>query len=670
MKHLENNLLARLFRLLTFAPTLLMVALPATMFSQDEELVDSLKHQLAISKTDSARIFWLNKLTWVHISNDSHQAAKYNDESRKLAIQNGDEHAVARTHHYAGLIDRFLGNYPEAIQNLEKALQFYEDHNITNGASGALFNLGVVYSMLGNYEKSLSYYYRQMAIDEALGDTAGVGNTLNSIGSVNRKMGKFEDALKKYDRALEILQKHGDPWNVANVLSNIGGAYMDMRKPHRARKYFHQALEIDREVPDEWGIAYNLHRLGSVMEALGALDSAATYFQEALVLRRGLDQRLELSETMVAIGAVWFRLGQRQRGEEMINAGLDLSASIGAHESQTRAHHQLAGLYQQVGAYDLAFEHLKKYAELRDTVLNKEKLHIAADLEARYESARKDQLLAENELEIASANAKVQRQTLLIQMTIIGAGGLLIILILSLIVFNERRKRNVHQLAGLQREKELVALKSVMQGEEKERSRIARDLHDGLSSLLAAIKIQFNSLQHESEVFRQNRKFNEALKSLDDASKEVRRIAHNMMPELLMKYGLTEALSEFITHLNIAGERQIQFTHYGLEERLSPATELVLYRIIQELLNNIVKHSKATEVLVQINRHQDQLSITVEDNGIGFEPDDVQDHAGIGMSNLVSRIEYLNGELNIESVPDQGTSVYITMSLKEIPNET
>src|SRR5690554_1740845 len=189
MKHLENNLLARLFRLLTFAPTLLMVALSATMFSQDEELVDSLKHQLAISKTDSARIFWLNKLTWVHISNDSHQAAKYNDESRKLAIQNGDEHAVARTHHYAGLIDRFLGNYPEAIQNLEKALQFYEDHNINNGASGALFNLGVVYSMLGNYEKSLSYYYRQMAIDETSGDTAGVGNTLNSIGSVNRKMG-------------------------------------------------------------------------------------------------------------------------------------------------------------------------------------------------------------------------------------------------------------------------------------------------------------------------------------------------------------------------------------------------------------------------------------------------------------------------------------------------
>ncbi|RMG67089.1 MAG: sensor histidine kinase, partial [Bacteroidetes bacterium] len=186
-------------------------------------------------------------------------------------------------------------------------------------------------------------------------------------------------------------------------------------------------------------------------------------------------------------------------------------------------------------------------------------------------------------------------------------------------------------------------------------------LHDGLSSLLAAIKIQFNSIQATVPDLHTHSKYAEALSALDEASREVRRIAHNMMPEMLAKYGLIEALDELIHHLQ--DRIDISFSHFGMDQPLDPQVELALYRMIQELLNNILKHSQATEALLQLNRHADHLSLTVEDNGQGFDPDRLHGQSGLGLANLQSRVQLLQGNLNLESRPGRGTSVFIDIPL-------
>lgn len=641
----------------------MLVMVMGVGFCQDSTLIDSLQLELSNAESDSARLVWLQRLTWNHIANDSRKASDYNAEARAIAQLNSDSMALAQCHHYDGLISRFLGNYDQSLYHLQRALNYYQRHDRTNAALGALYNLGVVHSFIGEFETSLEFYYRQLRILESLGDSLNIGTTLNSIGSVKRKMGQLNEALSIYKRALEIVEIHGSEWNRANVLSNIGAVYLELKVFDLATEHFQQALSLDRMINDRWGMAYNLHRLGTVASARKDWRVAGSYLEEALALRREMDQKLELAETMIAIGAVWFRIGQRTRGISIINEALIIADSIGAYETKTSAHLELSQLYEDRGEYPQALQHLKKYSQLRDTVLTEEKLRITSDLEARYESAKKDREIAEHKLEIASANSKVQRQDLLIRTGFIGFGAIVIILVLVVIFYNERKKLNDQKLQSLQREKELVALKSVMIGEEKERTRIARDLHDGLSSLLAAIKFQFNSIQEETKPFAAHSRFTEAMQSLDDASKEVRRIAHNMMPEILMKYGLLEALSEFIAHMKSKKVPSIEFSYFGMNERLSPNIELILYRVIQELLNNIVRHSGADEVLLQLNRNDDRMTITVEDNGVGMDLEELENSSGIGMSNLRSRIEYLNGELNIESQPGQGTSVYIEIDL-------
>jgi len=636
-------------------------------FGQDSRLLDSLSNQLRIAETDSARQFWLNRLTWNNIANNSEQAANYNLQARELALAMNDEMGVARTYHYAGMIDRFAGNYVDAIENLNKALEYYESVSFNGGIAGAVFNLGVVYSFIGDYERSLACYYRHKDINEEMGNEHQVANTLNSIGSVQRKMGNYKEALEKYEQAYEILKDSDQLWDLTNIISNKGALYLEMGQLQHAAPLFREALKNNRSMDNNWGIGYTLLRLGILKQKLGELDSAAYFLSQSVEIRRDLDQKLEYAESLAAYGAVLFDKGQRSEAITIIEEALVISKEIGALESQTNAHDLLAGFYFQSAQPEKAYDHLRTYTALRDSAVNEEKQRITRDLEARYETAKKDQLLAENELQMAANEAQIQRQRLLIYIGVAGMVLLLIVFFSVYAAFRSRRRLNEQKLANLQKEKELVALKSMMVGEEKERARIARELHDGLSSLLAAIRIQFNAVQQESTDLQVHEKYNDAVRRLDDANQEVRRIAHNMMPEILMKYGMVTALSEFVSGLGSTGTLKVEFSHFGMDERLPSQVELVLYRVVQELLNNVIKHSKATEVLVQINRRQDHLNITVEDNGIGFEDSASTDSKGMGIHNLSSRIQYLNGSLQFESSPKKGTSVYIDLDLYEIP---
>ncbi len=641
----------------------LLASIPLSSMAQRPALIDSLRSELLAAEVDSSKIYWLHRLTWNLISNDSHQAQQYNAQARKLANERGDSMAIARSDHYEGLIQRFLGNYPASIAALERALDRYEAWGLTSASTGAIFNLGVVHGLMGNYEEATTYLYRELALNESLGKCEAVGNTLNSLGSISRKMGHPEEALQHYARAEEILQSSNDPIELANVLSNTGGVYFDLGKLEVAATYFQRALAIDLQHQDRWGAAYNLHRLGVLHEEMGQLDSAAMYLVQALEIRRKLGQKMEMAETMIATGSVWHANGHPARGIALIEEALVIAEDLRAFGTQTTGHWKLATLLHREGKMAAAYQHLASYTRLRDSVLTQEKLRITSELSAKYETEVKDRQLAEVQVEITQANAKVQRQRILLQLGMAGFLALGAFVAMLVWAFVERKKRHDQRLFQLQQAQELSALKNVMTGEEKERNRIARELHDGLSSLLAAIKLQFNAVQQSSPGLLDHPRFNDALGALDDASREIRRIAHNMMPEILIKYGLAESLQEFVNGINHISDLHVEFTHFGGQERLPDQMELIIYRAAQELLNNMIRHSQASEILLQLNQHENSVILTAEDNGVGFDPHAAFDADGMGLKNLRSRVQYLQGHLSIESTPGRGSSFFIEIPL-------
>jgi signal transduction histidine kinase len=220
------------------------------------------------------------------------------------------------------------------------------------------------------------------------------------------------------------------------------------------------------------------------------------------------------------------------------------------------------------------------------------------------------------------------------------------------------------RIRELEKDKQLIAVDSLLKGQEEERSRLAKDLHDGLGGLLSGVKYSLINMKDNLIITPDNMAvFERSLDMLDTSIKELRRVAHNMMPEMLTKFGLDEALKEYCNTVNAANLFVVKYQSLGMETRLDKATEIIIYRIVQEMLNNILKHAEASQAFIQVIRENDRLNIVVEDDGKGFDTAILETNKGAGWTNIRSRVEYLKGQLDIHSEPGKGTLVNIEFNV-------
>jgi signal transduction histidine kinase len=240
------------------------------------------------------------------------------------------------------------------------------------------------------------------------------------------------------------------------------------------------------------------------------------------------------------------------------------------------------------------------------------------------------------------------------------------LLIVALLFIRSRHKKRMHkqQLKSIQQQKELQLLQALMQGEEKERSRIAKDLHDGVAGMLAAVKMHFSSMPGADNLM-QVEGYQQGMKLLNEAAQEIRKTSHNLMPEVLLQHGLDEALRRYCNNVNNSKVLQIQYDSWGEVDSFNNSFELSVYRIVQELINNIIKHSKATQAIVQLSQQNDMLTISIEDNGVGFSGND-NGKDGMGLRSLQNRIKAMNGKLEMESSQQSGVSAYLEFEIAEL----
>jgi signal transduction histidine kinase len=240
----------------------------------------------------------------------------------------------------------------------------------------------------------------------------------------------------------------------------------------------------------------------------------------------------------------------------------------------------------------------------------------------------------------------------------------LLISFLSYRTYKQNQLLQQQQIVQLQNEKLLLATESILKGQEDERSRLAQDLHDGLGGMLSGVKLTLSAMKGNMILPEESaRLFTKAFEQLDSSIGEMRRVAHNMMPEALVKLGLQQALLDYCDGINTSNRLSIKCEFHGLESRLDNSTEIIVYRIVQELLNNIIKHADASNVLVQVIKKDAELDITIEDDGSGFIKEEAVAKKGAGLKNIQSRVDYLKGELDIKSVPGKGTSVHINCNI-------
>ena len=317
-----------------------------------------------------------------------------------------------------------------------------------------------------------------------------------------------------------------------------------------------------------------------------------------------------------------------------------------------------------------AHDYLKKVVALRDSVNLENSRKAVAEIENKYQAAEKSKtiLKLEKDKEIQQLSLKQKSVYNYFLLTLIAT-----LLVAAFLAYRNIRQRNIlvkketelqkQQIRELEKDRQLVAVDSMLKGQEDERSRLAKDLHDGLGGLLSGVKFSLRNMKDNLIMTPDNMTvFERSLDMIDTSIKELRRVAHNMMPEMLTKFGLDEALKEYCSTINTNMQLTVKYQSVGMDSRIDKPVEIIVYRIVQELLNNTMKHASATEVFVQLIRDQNRLSIVVEDNGKGFDMTRMSENKGAGWMNIRSRVDYLKGQLDIHSEPGKGTLVNIEIN--------
>jgi len=399
--------------------------------------------------------------------------------------------------------------------------------------------------------------------------------------------------------------------------------------------------------------------IGGLLIKKGRYDSLNFYCTEGLRLAKKLGDSLTIVNNIYGLALAAFFKKDFKKSEEEATSGFAMAQQRNYVEPLQLFADILSKLYLVKGDFKKYDYYNRLSTALSEKYFNEKMQRNVQTLDRKFETEKKEQQLL---IQQATINKKNILNYILIGSTV----ALLIISLLSYRTYTQKRKLQEQKIAELEKEKVLSATQSLLKGQEKERNRLAQDLHDGLGGLLSGVKLQLGAMKGNLILSEEMGKtFNNALYKLDESISEMRRVAHNMMPEALMKLGLQQALQDYCDSLSESQPFALNCEFHGLEKRMEPATEIVVYRIVQELLNNTVKHSGATTILAQVIRNDNSLSITVEDNGKGFNTDVATIDRGMGLKNIKSRVDYLKGQIDIKSSGGKGTSIHIDCLIED-----
>jgi len=555
-------------------------------------------------------------------------------------------------HNELGVVLMYQGNYSRSDSILKIAHQLFIEENDLEGQELALRNLGLISYYTGDYTKAIERFIDAAKVAEKMGNKKSMASLYNNIGGVHEKQQNNKDAIKYYNESIKLKRELNDVRGIASTLNNIGIIYRKEGEYDKAKEKFAESLGIKKELNDLEGIAITSANLGNVYNSLNEPEEAIKNYKFAMEVFEKIGEKKELASVLHDLARL--QLQQNKISEAITNASrsLELAIEIGAKPQIMNAYDILSQCYNMTGNFKKALEYFQLFANVKDSIFNEKKNATFSELEVKYQTEKKEKEieLLKQEKEISAL--QLERRKLTIILLIISV---LLVVLLFLAIYIQIRSKQKQLLKERQILEEKEKTKAIIETQEKERERIARDLHDGIGQLLSAASLYFGQLSNEikAEIPGKQENFDHSVKILNDACSELRTISHQMMPRVLTRNGIIAAIEELLLFTFSKTTMKYTFDTFGLKERIDSNKEIGLYRICQELLNNIIKHADAKEVSVQLFKNKNMIILLVEDDGKGFELD--KDVKGIGLKNITSRTDAMNGSFEIEKGPTNGT---------------
>jgi two-component system, NarL family, sensor kinase len=561
----------------------------------------------------------------------------------KIAYKKG----VANGFNNVGNVFFSTGEYDSSLANHKRSLKIQLEIGNKVGIASSNNNMGNIYFMEGNYPAALESYLVARSMYDVLSQNdpmvrANLAAASNNIGNVNLLMKNYDSALVNYNKSLAVRLIIGDKHGAAACYGNIGSTYYRLGDYDAALKNHQASLQLKREIDDQQGIAASYGNIGALYYDLAKYDLAL----ENLLISARMSDSLDFPETLANaytnIGQTYVKQGRNEEAIEVLNKALAIGKKIEAAEVLKNSYDGLYRADSALGRWEEAYSNLQQFIFYRDQLLNDEKTREVVTAQMNYQFEKEK---AEKEVK---QQAELERERL-VKWGVVGV--VFAVLVISLLVFNRYRlkQKNEFQVKFTAQQKEQA--NAVMETQESERKRIAEDLHDSLGHLLSTAKMHLQTFPAEQKIHVEN-----SLHLLNQASEEIRNITFNLMPHTLEEGGLIPALHELAGKVTKAGVVKVNLHVHNMEKfTLEKQSQFNIYRIVQEAVNNILKHADAKHIDIQLNGLNDHISIMIEDDGKGF--DTTTKKAGRGLKNIVTRSLWLKGNINIDSSPGRGTTI-------------
>jgi len=646
----------------------ILVCLNVGVFSQNNK-IDSLRQLLNTDLHDTTFINNAIDLAWMYMYIDTDSAYFYANQALEVAREKQLKYYMASAYRTIGSSFVTVAQYNEAIIYLEKSLEigkqymerYPESREYKLNVASASCSIGVTYYYLAKYDKAIQNYMTSLKILEEIEMYNGMGICLNNLGNIYSDKKKYKKALEFYYRAVEITLKSGDLITLSQGYNNLGMVYFYLENFDSAYYYISSCIRINEEENNKYDLTQNYNNLGEIFEIKHEYDSALSCYGKSLSLSKELNSPDGEIDSHLELGNLYGKINQIDKAERHLLESLKLAQESGTSYSTILANNALSSLYKKNGDFEKAFNYYVAGSVMKDSIFSAESDERIADIEAKYRTEQKEEEITflKEKSKLLDKQSKTNKLVF---------SGIIIILILTIVLviisYRSYKHKQLAEKRKTQQNAERKILDAVIETEYKERKRFAEDLHDGLGVLLSTTRLYINEIE-DSDKEEQKDLIAQSNALLDDAIGNARNIANNIMPAALKNNGLEVAIKSFCDKINASATISIKVQALNLQNHFKNAIEITIYHMLTEMVNNTLKHAKATEINISLVQKNSKLFVHYKDNGIGFGYEKMLNSPdkGMGLDNTISRINSIGGNCKIESSEGNGFSADIALSV-------
>ncbi len=629
------------------------------LLAQDKQAIDSLLKDLNKQTADTAKMKTLSELVFSYAQNNPSQALTYANQQKILADKVNIPKFNANALNDLAIANFYLGKFTEALSYNKAALGIRESLGNNALVVSSLNKIAIIYQEIGNYDTAAVYQFKILKLAKTLNDSGFIGKTYNNLALIFINLKNYKQAKFYASQGIFIGQKINDNYTTAGGYGNMASNFDSQNIFDSAKYFYNKSLQLFIEEKDVAAQATIYNNLGVIFrKQQNNVDGLAAY-QKAYSIATEIKNENDKAQYSANIGQVLVEMKQYQNAHKYLTDAVAVAKPIHNWETLKTAYNALSIYHFVLQKTDSGYYYKNLCDAVSDSLYSTASAKQINGIQTKYDFEKK-----ENDVALLGKENTIQKLIINKNKIYLGMalGLLLASICIAYFILNKNKVRQALKMQEAIFQQQNIATKGILDAEENERKRIAADLHDGIGQTMSVAKMNLSGIESRLNFKDVNDKiaFEKIVNLIDESCKEVRMVSHNMMPNTLLKRGLSSAVKEFIDRID---NRILKVNVYslGLNEKIEANTETVLYRVIQESVNNVIKHAHATSLDISLIKEDDTISVTIEDDGKGFNMAELKENEGIGLKSIQSRIAFLNGTVEWDTKIGKGTLVVINI---------